>query len=854
MELTLASQRCGESDRGDGDVAPGINASSERYAHRVHDSPRDNGDQGDPGLDAGCSRRLRTKRRKPDNVLVATHSARQKGDFVVGEAFAGMALMSRWYKAGVENNSTKEVDVKVLMETDDTMIKFLHEVLPSVHIEDVNDISSSLADLDVLFAGWPCNVHSPKRHTMGKKDLTIPLEHHKSGLIQVLLARIQNLSGCNKNSTSHRPKLILLENVEQALGSVDEHGEIGGFWIWLINNLNSLGYDGEWRLFTSGCPSMSGNRVFILAYLRDALVLVERNRGTLFDIMDEGDPADRKGRSQPWQCLGFTVAKNRESHVNGRYGCLTSGTDACLVYHFGDLQTVKAVQLQASAVGKLFKVGDETMECFKHVEASQSDIMKAFANCCRPIGKEIMRSLAGRLTSGKFFVPSNDQKYKKQPGARFSSCGYWQAGDRGAAKLYEYKVKKHEVLKEGESPRAHAVEFTEEALENKEATYLSLATIESYCEKAAVLPFRQRERRLACLLGFLWYASDRAPEVNGEKLNDVGLGRFVFGEKAGKMTTDLGYTIRLIPFKERQQKYAGLPYEVEDPNKKSGLGLETFYAFVGGEWIQPEAAHLPRSMKLTAFSQGVINNDPSGFKKYEKGRHDLGKVVDVDTGSGSDWLANVCISPGDLRKYFVNDDSEDVMNSMCQNCGGTGGDEQFILCSGGESDGSLCNNGAHANCAGFDCVPDGDWLCRACESKARSDHIEIEEKVAPELSDHVEYQSETGEWGWEQTNKYEKVNLDQMFAMHGDDNMLKDKVWPHLKKYNMQGIDPNSPHFGKKGFKSTATSHSHDRMEETHSKRICRRCAGQRAIGLIVQGNFMAAHDEIVMNGMRVSP
>ena len=105
-------------------------------------------------------------------------------------------------------------------------------------------------------------------------------------------------------------------------------------------------------------------------------------------------------------------------------------------------------------------------------------------------------------------------------------------------------------------------------------------------------------------------------------------------------------------------------------------------------------------MKLTAFSQGVINNDPSGFKKYEKGRHDLGKVVDVDTGSGSDWLANVCISPGDLRKYFVNDDSEDVMNSMCQNCGGTGGDEQFILCSGGESDGSLCNNGAHANWPG----------------------------------------------------------------------------------------------------------------------------------------------------------
>ena len=297
--------------------------------------------------------------------MLDTHGARPN-DVTVTEYFAGLGLMSLWSQLIVEKVLKRHFLQVQLVEKDESAKDVLKRVFPGVTI--INDIAAleNLKPCRLALVGFPCKGTSSWRRIQGNENA---IENLDTSMIQHFLRALKD--------TSNKPHVILLENVRGLLSAWHE-GESGGFMRWLILNFRTLGYAGEFKLFSSGDNAFSGDRVFLVCRLEGVTSVC----GSLLSLGGARVP-------KPLNGYGFSKVKRGDAPVAGRLGCITEGYGSpCFVFLDDADGKHKCVEFGVNAVADLFTLTRQNI--IGGSKLTDNKVQKMLSAACRPVGKAII--------------------------------------------------------------------------------------------------------------------------------------------------------------------------------------------------------------------------------------------------------------------------------------------------------------------------------------------------------------------------------------------------------------------------------------------------------------------------------
>lgn len=121
--------------------------------------------------------------------------------------------------------------------------------------------TNGIPDADILCGGFPCQDYSVARTLAQAEGL-----QGKKGVLWWQIYRIVN----DKLANGHAPSVLFLENVDRLVNS--PAAQRGRDFAIILQSLDNLGYDVEWRIINAadyGMPQRR-RRTYILAYRRDS--------------------------------------------------------------------------------------------------------------------------------------------------------------------------------------------------------------------------------------------------------------------------------------------------------------------------------------------------------------------------------------------------------------------------------------------------------------------------------------------------------------------------------------------------------------------------------------------------------
>ena len=622
----------------------------------------------------------------PLSLTVLDLHGAQPHDVVGAEYFAGLGFQSRWCKLAV-NSHNRRFRVAQFVEINDTARTVLNRAVPGSQI--IGNIAEvgKLNPCRLAFAGFPCKGTSTRGKVRGATDA---IDNDHTSMVHQLLRALAN--------TDSKPQVVLLENV-QGLLSARHEGKRGGFFRWLIRNLKSLGYAGEWRLYASGVEAMSGDRVFILCRQEG----VTSVRGSLLSLGEE----DRGAK--PENGYGFSRVKVGDAPVRGRLACLTESTGKpCFV--FCDDGEYKCVEFTLDAVADLFTFTRQDIVVGSG-EAADAKALKMLANACRPVGQAVINKLVDNLLEATPVeaLPDGAMEVQHQENCSLPNMGYWLAhGDE----IFAYKGTSRAIIRNGERSERTAAAFAADCLRTGHAITLKQTDIIEYIEKAAVHEARRRQASLSHHLAALCLAAFPGCSI-------LKSHKPVAIRAAGH----LGLVFFLRRFDRGETRE--MPHMFWLP--RLGNFQPAFVCF-----------HQWKKQKGTAF--GVLDHgidfdvlEGQLDERMVMATDDLRAFIDLD---GTPSTPSDDIDDSDSDCSWEVPESIEVDEQMCEGCGGGGEtrpgmtDAETLLC-----DGDGCERAWHIACLRppLTTVLEGDWMCPICVEEAPGEARGGGEDVANEI-------------------------------------------------------------------------------------------------------------------------